>query len=113
MSPIFAWVAGRASDVWCLQFSGGDKHGYSLCTGPTLVSKVVYVQIIWFVGAGCWGTPVSTGHARTDKNNLLLSQILLNRLSKQYRAKTGVTGTQEIEKNSASCTRADISPSNT
>ena len=40
------------------------------------------MQIIRFVGAGCFGTPVSTDCAGTDKNNLLLSLTLLNRLSK-------------------------------
>ena len=51
----------------------GEKHGYSLCTGPILVSSVVRVQIISFVDAGCWGTAMSTGYTRTDTNNLLQS----------------------------------------
>ena len=107
MSSIFPLLAGRASDVQCWQFFGGNKHGYCWCTEPILVSRVVWAQIIGFVdGGGGGGTPASTDYARKDTNNLLLSQTLLNRLSEQQRVKTGINSIEEIENSSMSCIRA-------
>ena len=53
------------------------------------------------------GAPTHTGHVSTDTNNLLLSQTLLNRLSKQQRARTQINSIQEIENSSMSCIRAN------
>ena len=53
------------------------------------------MQINKFVGAGYLGTPMRTGHTRTDTNNQLLSQTLFKRISKQHRANTGIMITMD------------------
>ena len=73
MSPIFPNYLLEHQVCGAGLSQGGDKLGYRWCTGPILASRAVRVQIFRFVGAWCWSIAMSTGHARTDTNNMLLS----------------------------------------
>ena len=50
--------------------------GYSLCTGPILVSRRVWHAGNWFVGVGFWSTPMSTDHRDTYKQPACESKFI-------------------------------------
>ena len=74
-------LAGRPSEVWCWVTGVVTVH--------TWWAGRFRTQVIRFISAGCWSTPMSTDHAQINTNSLLMSLNFLNKLSKQHRAKLG------------------------
>ena len=61
-------VGAGTSDCWLLR---GSKAWLLFMHWTKIGVQEIWVQIIRFVGAGCLSTPVSTGHAKTSRNNLV------------------------------------------